>query len=152
MSTPPILSTAPCQSFCFWVSVTVAVQPYEPSAPDLWILSPVPNSEVAPKSVRAAVWTSAYALLMLARSTASLDFSNCVVKIGILIATKTPMIATTTSSSAIMNYIASKTDPSSYNLTCLLNSNRYNQRIYHSAIFFGNHHFGIIYTIYRHTG
>ena len=71
---------------------------------------------------------------MLAASVASLAFSSCDVKIGILIATKPPMIATTTRSSAIMNYIASKTGPSSYNLTCLLNGNHYNQRIHHSEI------------------
>lgn len=44
--------------------------------------------------------TSAYAALILAASVASLAFSNCDVKIGIAIATKTAIIATTTSSSA----------------------------------------------------
>mgnify|MGYP004479190689 CR=1 FL=1 len=54
-------------------------------------------------SVRAAACTSAYALLMFARSVASLAFSSCPVKIGILIATKTPMITTNMSGSVRRN-------------------------------------------------
>ena len=50
--------------------------------------------------VNTSVCASAYAVLKLATETASLAFSNCAVKIGMLIATKTPMIATNASSSA----------------------------------------------------
>ena len=56
-------------------------------------------------SVNASAESSAYAARILAASVASLAFSSCDVKIGILIATKTPMIATCSSSSASRNFI-----------------------------------------------
>ena len=71
------------------VAVTVTVEVEVPPLPSL---------------SRFATGASAYAARKLAASVASFAFSNCDVKIGILIATKTPMIATTTSSSARLNY------------------------------------------------
>ena len=85
-------------------------------------------------SLKYATTPAAFAALKFARSVASRLFSNCDVKIGIDTATKTPMIATASSSSVIMNYLASKAGPSSYALTCLLNGSLYNQRSYHSGI------------------
>lgn len=64
---------------------------------------------LSPVIAHAAI--SAYALRRLAASVASLAFSSCDVKIGMLIATNTPMIATASSSSAIMNYPAQKAGP-----------------------------------------
>ena len=52
-------------------------------------------------AVTVANLRSAYALLRLARSVAYLAFSSCDVKIGILIATKTPMMATSSSGSTM---------------------------------------------------
>ena len=58
-----------------------------------------------PSHVKTSVVASAYAALIFATDTASRLFFSCDVKIGILIATKTPIIATTTSSSAGRNYM-----------------------------------------------
>ena len=48
------------------------------------------TSLLSDEPVKIAAEHSAYALLMFARSVASLAFSSCDVKIGMLIATKTP--------------------------------------------------------------
>ena len=75
---------------------------------DALVGSPVAGVSVTPSfasPVSNDAEHSAYALLRLARSVASLAFSSCDVKIGMLIATKTPMIATYLSSSARRNVV-----------------------------------------------